>query len=254
MIRAARLFGILVVLTSLAGCHAQRSDEARVPARWTTPGYSWPPRSLDVAVSKSEWAASSAQLAKEGAPDEEKPLIPPSATPAPTRAPRMSAEACLKDLDERGVRYRALDELLGVEAPVVIEGPIGPVTFWVNGGGPLRMDCRLAIALHELGSTLEAHGVTRARFSGAYVYRTTRGGRLSHHAHGLALDVHEVLMNGAKLDVSADFARNVGCEGDIPALNRLACALQSSRLFEEFLTPDSNADHHDHLHLAVPRR
>ena len=254
MIRVTRLLGILVALASLAGCHTQRTDEARVPARWNTPGYDWPPRSLDVAVSKSEWAALAPQRAKEGAAEDEKPLVPPSATPAPTRAPRMSAEACLEDLEERGVRYRALAELQGVEAPVVIEGPIGPVTFWVNGGGPLRMDCRLALALHELGSTLEEHGVTRARFSGAYVYRTTRSGRLSHHAHGLALDVHEVVMNGEKFDVSSDFARNVGCEGDIPRLNRLACALQSSRLFEEFLTPDSNADHHDHLHLAVPRR
>ena len=107
MIRVTRLLGILVALASLAGCHTQRTDEARVPARWNTPGYDWPPRSLDVAVSKSEGSARAPQRAKEGSSEDEKPLVPPSATPAPTRAPRMSAEACLEDLEERGVTRRA---------------------------------------------------------------------------------------------------------------------------------------------------
>jgi hypothetical protein len=34
-------------------------------------------------------------------------------------------------------------------------------------------------------------------------------------------------------------------------LNRLACSFKSTGLFKELLTPDYNADHHDHFHLAI---
>jgi hypothetical protein len=36
-------------------------------------------------------------------------------------------------------------------------------------------------------------------------------------------------------------------------LNRLACRFAQLRLFQELLTPDSNADHRDHLHFAIAR-
>ncbi|HSC86191.1 MAG TPA: extensin family protein, partial [Polyangiaceae bacterium] len=95
--------------------------------------------------------------------------------------------------------------------------------------------------------------LTRARYSGAYVYRTTRTGRLSHHAHGLALDLHDLEIGGQLLSVKKDFARSVACEKAEQPLNRLACALREAHAFEELLTPDYNADHYDHLHLAVAR-
>jgi hypothetical protein len=44
-----------------------------------------------------------------------------------------------------------------------------------------------------------------------------------------------------------------GCVDEAPVLNRLACRLSQLRLFQELLTPDSNADHRDHLHLAIAR-
>jgi len=172
------------------------------------------------------------------------------AEPRPTD---LGSSECLAELEKWAVPFRPLGELRGVETPVEIRGPIGPVMFWVNGGGPIRMDCRLALTLRKLGPLFEAHQLTRARFSGAYVFRTTRGGRLSHHAHGLALDVHEVVLAGQQFSVSHDFLRRAECTPDAPAINRLACALRESHAFEELLTPDYDADHHDHLHIAVRR-
>jgi hypothetical protein len=93
------------------------------------------------------------------------------------------------------------------------------------------------------------------RFSGAYSYRMAKVGRLSLHAYGLALDVHEVTADGKSYVVARDFAKGLpnGCAEGAPLLNRLACRLAQLRLFQELLTPDSNADHHDHLHIAIAR-
>lgn len=114
-------------------------------------------------------------------------------------------------------------------------------------------DCRLALALAEVAPDLRTLGVTRARFSGAYVYRMSRAGRLSLHAHGLALDLHEFVAFGRSFEVKRDFARGLGdaCQEGAPLLNQVACRLRHRRVFKEFLTPDDNADHHDHLHLAI---
>ncbi len=174
----------------------------------------------------------------------------PAGRPLPSS---LSGRACLDELDATGVHYRPLPELRGVETPVEIQGPIGPVTFWVNGNGPLRLDCRMALTLHQLGPLFSAHHVSRVRFSGAYVYRSTRSGRLSHHAHGLALDMHDLVLDGQTLSVKKDFLRATTCTEQAPALNRLACALREAHVFEELLTPDYNADHYDHLHIAVSR-
>jgi hypothetical protein len=116
-------------------------------------------------------------------------------------------------------------------------------------------DCRLALALAKLAPELRSLGITAVRFSGAYSYRMARVGRLSLHAYGLALDVHEVTAHGHSYVVARDFARGLpnGCAEGAPLLNRLACRLAQLRMFQELLTPDSNADHHDHLHIAIAR-
>ena len=116
-------------------------------------------------------------------------------------------------------------------------------------------DCRLALALTKIGPELRSMGITAIRYSGAYSYRMAKVGRLSLHAYGLALDVHEVTADGQSFVVARDFRRGLsnGCAGDAPLLNRLACRFSQLRLFQELLTPDSNYDHHDHLHIAIAR-
>jgi len=177
----------------------------------------------------------------------------PTGTPVPTASVSESGAECLAELREAKVGFAPLRELPGVTTPVEIRGRLGGVEYWVVGGTPLQMDCRLALTLAKVGAVLGHHGVTRVRFSGAYVYKTTSSGRLSHHAYGLAIDLHEFTFGQRTVSVKQAFSRNVGCQQPVPALNRLACDLKATSYFDEFLTPDYNAAHRDHLHLSIPR-
>jgi hypothetical protein len=185
------------------------------------------------------------------------PTAAPQTTPPPP--PRLSGhdipsgDACLERLDSLGVHYRRLDAKKGIETPIVTTGPVGGIRYFANGGLPLVCDCRLALALHQIGPLLASHGVSAIRFSGAYSYRLSRVGRLSLHAYGLAIDLHEFVVGGQNLSVERDFVRGLGdgCAADAPALDQIACTLRQTGLFKELLTPDYNADHHDHIHVAI---
>ncbi len=258
------LFGLLVAWGLCTGCSAPQPPKAPVH-RATAPGYTWPPRTLRASPDSP------------GATPSQSPVTLPNSSSAKSRGasllskrselarkqshrvrprelPSLTGQDCLNELESLDVAFQPLDELRGVQTPVEISGSLGGVTYWSSGGGPLRLDCRLALALCRVGPLLRGHGVTKARFSGAYVYRTTRSGRLSHHAYGLAIDIHEFLVRGSSLSVDSDFSRGVDCQPNIPQLNRISCALKQSRVFDEFLTPDYNRAHHDHLHISIPRR
>jgi hypothetical protein len=254
--------------TGLGACAAPQTPY-RTPDHWSKESYEWPSGSEPEANSKIDLEKPpSARRAKNLEPIEQ-PVAHPTASaptkserlffgriapPEATRAPLHRGEQCLSALKKRGVSFTPLAELEGVENPVEVRGPLGGVVFYANDHRPLRLDCRLAIALEDLEPVFHSYGVTRVRFSGAYVYRTTRSGRLSHHALGLAIDIHEIFFGSRIFSVEDDFEMNVGCQPDNPTLNELACALRQTRYFEEFLTPDFNRDHRDHLHISVPRR
>jgi hypothetical protein len=140
----------------------------------------------------------------------------------------------------------------GVDTPVIVLGPIGGVRFW-STSGPLIVDCRFALGLSEVASDFAGLGIESARFSGAYVYRTSRKGRLSLHAYGLAMDLHDVRTASGVQTVKRDFLRGTreSCSPEQPIPNQLACRLRRRGLFRELLTPDYNSDHHDHLHLGI---
>ena len=162
-------------------------------------------------------------------------------------------EPCLSWLSEQRVAFRVLPEKPGMVTPVHVTGPIGGVTYESAGQKSLVCDCRLAVALGWLGPELRAFGINEVHHSGAYVYRTTRSGRPSLHAQGLAIDVHQLRVGRRTFEVSRDFERGAGpaCNDDARMINRLACELSRKGLFEEVITPDDDSDHRDHLHLAI---
>lgn len=186
---------------------------------------------------------------------------PPAPAPPAARAASSTwssatipdGSACLELLGRLGVAHTSLEKKTGVATPVTVRGPVGGVTYRVFGSDELVADCRLVVALSRIAPILREEGVTEARFSGAYSYRMSRVGRLSLHAYGLAIDLHELRVDGVWRVVARDFARGLsdGCAGGAPSLNRVACRLKATGLFREVLTPDSNADHHDHLHLGI---
>ena len=275
------LLGIALSGSLLSGC-AREAGEAQAPAPgwaagWVLPAesYEFPPKTLP----RKQTAAATPGPATRGVSPTRKlePATPIALSPlrfaaaqgVPTYAdgrPRPlapeliaaefpSGDACLNQLRSSGVQFQVVTDKRGVETPVAIEGPIGGVRYWTVGTGPMVSDCRLALALAKVAPELRGMGISAMRFSGAYSYRMAKVGRLSLHAYGLALDVHEVTADGKSFVVAKDFARGLpnGCAANAPVLNRLACRFAQLRLFQELLTPDSNADHRDHLHIAIAR-
>ncbi len=164
-----------------------------------------------------------------------------------------SGSACLSWLDTLGVSYRPLDELRGVDTPVEVLGPIAGVRYVTAGKPSVVGDCRLMLALDWAGRTLTRVGIDEVRHSGAYVYRTTSSGRPSLHARGLAIDLHAVRSGANWFDVERDYEHGTGpeCDSVTPFLNHVYCRLRQLELFREIITPDHNAEHHDHFHLGI---
>jgi hypothetical protein len=160
---------------------------------------------------------------------------------------------CLARLGEQGVRFRSLDHEIGVKTPIVVDGPIAGVRYYNGGNSQLVADCRLVLALALVGPALTSFGVTDVRFSGAYVFRLSNKGRVSLHAYGLAIDLHGFTRFGVHYEVKHDFHKGMGTSNadDTPPTNAIATRFHNSGLFHEYLTPDDNADHHDHVHVGV---
>ncbi len=128
-------------------------------------------------------------------------------------------------------------------------GPIAGVRYVTAGKPSVVGDCRLMLALDWAGRTLTRVGIDEVRHSGAYVYCTTSSGRPSLHARGLAIDLHAVRSGANWFDVERDYEHGTGpeCDSVTPFLNHVYCRLRQLELFREIITPDHNAEHHDHF-------
>lgn len=239
------------VILLVAGCAREaRPAFTGAPGRYPSAAtaYAWPPATLGAP-----------------APPPARPLVAGlgiAAAPEPSPAKRAPAgvlasipggDECLAELGATDVRFERLESKKGIATPVVVSGPIGGLPYKGGTGGGLVADCRLVLALHRIAPVLKELGVTGLRYSGAYSYRMSKVGRLSYHAHGLAIDVHELLVGDKWLGVKSDYAVGLadGCAAESPPLNRVACRLGRLRLFKELLTPDYDAAHRDHFHLGI---
>ena len=245
----------LIVTAFLAGCAPLAPLPPATPevpiAEWERSGSSVEPNALLPAARASD-PKPAPELAKTGPSPASKPSAPaplPKARTAPSSI--VGGAGCLAELAARGVRFSRSDPVLGVATPVRLEGTILGVRFYSLEKKPFVIDCRLALALSEIAEDLRVLGVTEARYSGAYVYRTSQPGRMSLHAYGLAIDLHEFKVSGEGLLVKAAFERGRRCASELPLLNQIACRIRGRRLFHEQIGPDDNAAHHDHFHLGL---
>lgn len=182
------------------------------------------------------------------------PAIPPAWNPRDSGVSSLPAgEDCIAWLSQLGIAFRRLDDLRGVDTPVEVTGPIAGVRYVTAGKVSVTGDCRLVLALDWASRTLSRVGISEVRHSGAYVYRTTSRGRPSLHARGLAIDIHALKAGDAWYDVERDYSNGLGpvCEAWQPFINHVYCRLSQLNLFRELITPDHNAEHHDHFHLGV---
>jgi len=82
---------------------------------------------------------------------------------------------------------------------------------------------------------------------GVYSCRATRTGRESEHARGLAMDIAGFdLEDGRRILVKAEWGRRDNSGAFLRAVAGAAC-----RYFNVVLTPDSDRDHLDHIHIDL---
>jgi hypothetical protein len=176
--------------------------------------------------------------------------VPPP--PAMTDAGR----ACLAALDRRGVAYDPAP-IAAASSSCTIDNPVRVRAAAVEWKEPGIVACRFALALDDFAREDVAplalryfrRGVVEMRNFGTYACRTTRAGRESLHAEGAAIDVASfVLEDGTVISVLRDW-KSAGPKGRfLHDVARAAC-----RRFSMVLTPDSDRDHYNHIHLDIGR-
>ena len=179
---------------------------------------------------------------------------PPAYDPSARESLRIpGGKRCLALLTRLGVKHRPLPARGRMAVPVSVTGDIGGIIYTQGGKPSLICDCRLVLALHWAAPVLRAWHVSEVEHFGAYANRTTRRGRPSLHALGLALDAARFRFPDQNASVAKSYAQGLGggCSPEAPALNRVVCELRALGLFRELITPDHDADHQDHVHLGI---
>ncbi len=181
---------------------------------------------------------------------------PPKATLAPPLA--LSGEQCLADLDALGVGYR-LAAIPVSTGPCAVENPVQVTSAAIPWNQPAVMTCGLADrvdrfvaeAAEPLARRYLATDIVRLDNFGAYSCRPVAGmaGRWSEHAAGRAIDVSGFLLkDGERVTVEHDWRAGGPKSEFLHALAKRACDY-----FNLVLTPDSDKDHYNHLHLDIGR-
>jgi hypothetical protein len=183
--------------------------------------------------------------------------------------------ACESELGRRNVPFLAVDATPGVLAPVRLRGPLGvrpdaPGGVTLHSGlppaererAPMEIfDCRLVLALDDFAAMLAPRGVVEMIHLSAYRSRAQHGCTPKYdgkqHCGGLAVDIATFKRkDGSTLIVDRDFHGKVGqstCTTH-PAPNELwsfVCDAADRGLFNVILSPNYNAQHHNHLHVEV---
>src|ERR1700722_2885621 len=169
-------------------------------------------------------------------------------------APVISSTQCLAALDARGISYRPV-ELNPPDARCRVDGAIKVTCIDAALNQPAVMSCALAariddferavmqrIAVDDLGKY-----VTRIDHLGAYSCRRSTGirDRLSEHSFGLAIDISGFrLADGTMISVERDWWAPGPKRDFLHHLAKSACGY-----FSVVLTPSSDRDHFNHMHL-----
>jgi hypothetical protein len=169
-------------------------------------------------------------------------------------APPVSPAAgqCLAELGQRGIQYQP-ETMPASISPCSVDNPVRVSAAGVPWNQPGVVSCGFALSLERFTrevvepAALRYFGkpVRRLRHFGTYSCRETRDGHHSEHAVGKAIDVAGFeLQDGTLIMVEHDWRRGGPRGRFLHDIARRAC-----RYFSVVLTPDSNRDHHDHIHL-----
>lgn len=174
-------------------------------------------------------------------------------TPAPSM---LSGRACLARLAAQQVGYRPLDSVTAPASRCRVDTAVRVSRVEARLNHPAVMSCALASRLDEferavvqpLATAELGRRVVRINHLGSFSCRGINGRfRLSQHALGRAIDIAGFrLSDGTTVSVERDWAEPGPKRLFLRHLARRACGY-----FSVVLTPDSDADHYNHLHLDI---
>lgn len=188
-------------------------------------------------------------------------------SPAGRAIANLDAAACHRLLEARGVPFQGLspEEARGVGIPIRLTGELDGIVVSHRGGSELHeiVDCRLAVAILEWAPLLREAGITALRHYSIYRpgAQVARSGRVSGHAHGMAIDLGRIERDGEQLAVLDGWeSRERGadpCVGPFEEseasarLRAVVCQAVERDLFQVVLTPHHDRAHQNHVHLEV---
>lgn len=168
----------------------------------------------------------------------------------------LSGRACLARLDAHHVDYRQLDDAEGSGSQCSVDTAVRVTRVEAGLDRPATMSCGLASRLDDFEREIVQKlvrqelglGVSRINQMGSFSCRSVKGrSRLSEHARGRAIDIGGFrLSDGSTVSVERDWNDPGPKREFLRNLARRAC-----EYFSVVLTPDSNADHYNHLHFDI---
>jgi hypothetical protein len=187
----------------------------------------------------------------------------------------MDRDACEAELTRRGIGVEHAPETPDVVTPVWLRSPLHGVAVHSALSAKERQhspaeifDCRLVLAVDDFAGIVAAHDVVEIIHMSAHRARSENGCLPNalglQHCAGLALDVGSFKKrDGTVLEVLRDFHGKIGwstCAGiakpkpPSPAATELwdfVCAAGARALFHVILTPNTNLEHKNHLHMEI---
>ncbi len=185
-------------------------------------------------------------------PPPDRPALPPAAAYRTGPSP---GELCLAELSQRGISYEVMPTYATAGACNVMNG-VRVAGLLTPFSRPATLSCSMALRLDEFEINVVQMAAQRylkrkvieMRQVGSYSCRNIAGShRISMHASGQAIDISGfVLDDGTLVSVKNDWSGRGAPAKFLHEVARGACGL-----FSVVLTPNTNADHHEHLHLDL---
>jgi hypothetical protein len=173
-----------------------------------------------------------------------------------TATTHLSGRACLARLSAQEVSYRPLDSVDAPSSSCRVDTAVRVTRVAVGLNHPAVMSCALASRLDDFEREVVqpaakaelGRRVVRINQMGSFSCRRINGrSRLSQHALGQAIDIGGFrLSDGTTVSVEHDWNEPGPKRLFLRHLARRACGY-----FSVVLTPDSNADHYNHIHLDI---
>jgi hypothetical protein len=189
----------------------------------------------------------------------------------------LSPDRCHDLLRARGIAFEALSAVSGVADPVRVRGSLAGIAIRTRGSAPRArrgrtpedhrfdavFDCRLVLVLATWAPRVRAAGFVAIEHVSVHRphARVAATGRVSGHAHALAIDVLRLVRaDGTGFSILEDWtARERG--GDPCAahtepteqahVRALVCRAAEEGLFQVIITPHHDDRHANHVHLEI---